>query len=128
MSSPETTIIINTITRNKTKWVDWKKCVIRGGEGALEAHNILWEEWKGECIDIKMRNREIKPREKTSENEGGKKGMRMKCGFFRTETFRHSQSIWTNPPILVCDGMEQRERGNVVQKLSPMKRDKRTCS
>ena len=36
--------------------------------------------------------------------------MRMKCGFFRTETFRHSQSIWTNPPILVCDGMEQRER------------------
>ena len=54
--------------------------------------------------------------------------MRMKCGFFRTETFRHSQSIWTNPPILVCDGMEERGRENVVETLSLMKRDKRTCS
>ena len=43
--------------------------------------------------------------------------------FWRTETFRHSQSISTNTPILVCDGME--ERGNDVETLSLMKRDKR---
>ena len=73
VSSPSTTIIINTITRNKTKWLDWKKCVIRGGEGALEAHNTLWEEWKGECIDIKIRNRETIQRENKVKKKKKKK-------------------------------------------------------
>ena len=48
-------------------------------------------------------------RERKQVKMKGEKGMRMKCGFFRTETFRHSQSIWTNPPILVCDGMEEKK-------------------
>ena len=53
--------------------MDLKKRAIRGGEYALETHNILWEEWKGECIDIKMRNRKTKYRENTKEKKKGEK-------------------------------------------------------
>ena len=83
MSSPSTTIIINKITRNKAKWVDWKKCVIRGGEGALEAHNTLWEEWKGECIGIKMRNRKTKQRERRQVKMKGEKGNENEVWFLK---------------------------------------------
>ena len=133
MSSPSTTIIINTIRRNKTRLVDLKKRAIRGGEYALETHNILWEEWKGECIDIKMRNKEAKQREKKWGKTRGKKGKKgkkvgknvgKKCNFFegQKQSVTHNQFRQTLQSLFVMGW----KRENDMQTLSLMKRDKGT--